>query len=150
MIMFHDYDDCFDGCEPKFLVRLDDDAIGVKNDNRPDCPYFVFKTKKETAVKYRIPPLFVTLIAAATLASSGAAQAALNDRGGGLLYDDVLNVTWLQDANYAKTSGYDADGRMNWTAATATPTRATTPTGWTRKRSGWNWSRRRRTPAPRP
>ena len=77
MIMFHDYDDCFDGCEPKFLVRLDDDAIGVKNDNRPDCPYFVFKTKKETAVKYRIPPLFVTLIAAATLASSGAAQAAL-------------------------------------------------------------------------
>lgn len=119
MIMFHDYDDCFDGCEPKFLVRLDDDAIGVKNDNRPDCPYFVFKTKKETAVKYRIPPLFVTLIAAATLASSGAAQAALNDRGGGLLYDDVLKVTWLQDANYAKTSGYDADGRMNWTAATA-------------------------------
>jgi hypothetical protein len=29
----------------------------------------------------------------------------------------VLNVTWLQDANYAKTSGYDADGQMNWTAA---------------------------------
>jgi hypothetical protein len=45
---------------------------------------------------------------------SGTAQAALHDRGGGLIYDDVLNVTWLQDANYAKTSGYDADGWMTW------------------------------------
>jgi hypothetical protein len=49
---------------------------------------------------------------------SGAAQAALIDRGGGLIYDDVLNVTWLQDANYAKTSGYVADGLMNWIDAT--------------------------------
>jgi hypothetical protein len=45
-------------------------------------------------------------------------HAALWDRGGGLIYDDHLNITWLQDANYAKTSGYDADGRMNWTGAT--------------------------------
>ena len=45
------------------------------------------------------------------------AQAALVDRGGGMLYDTVLNVTWLQDANYAKTSNYDADGRMTWTQA---------------------------------
>jgi hypothetical protein len=56
-------------------------------------------------------------LATAGLLTSGAAQAELIDRGGGLLYDDVLNVTWLQDANYAKTSGYDADGAMNWTAA---------------------------------
>lgn len=48
---------------------------------------------------------------------SGAAQAALHDRGGGLIYDDVLKVTWLQDANYAKTSGYDSDGSMNWSRA---------------------------------
>ena len=41
-------------------------------------------------------------------------NAALFDRGGGLIYDDVLNITWLQDANYAKTSGYDADGKMTW------------------------------------
>ena len=27
-------------------------------------------------------------------------KAALYDRGNGLIYDDVLNVTWLQDANY--------------------------------------------------
>jgi hypothetical protein len=45
------------------------------------------------------------------------AQAILIDRGGGLIYDDVLNITWLQDANYAKTSGYDADGRMTWDQA---------------------------------
>ena len=49
--------------------------------------------------------------------ASGTAQASLLDRGNGLLYDDVLNVTWLNDANYAKTSGYDVDGRMNWAAA---------------------------------
>lgn len=49
--------------------------------------------------------------------SSIDAQAALIDRGGGLLYDDVLDVTWLQDANYAKTSGYNADGKMDWNTA---------------------------------
>lgn len=58
------------------------------------------------------------LVAAlAATAAMGSAQAALFDRGGGLIYDDVLNITWLQDANYAKTSGYDADGKMNWYAA---------------------------------
>ena len=45
------------------------------------------------------------------------ANAVLFDRGGGLIYDDVLNVTWLQDANYAQTSGYDADGLMGWADA---------------------------------
>lgn len=54
-----------------------------------------------------------------TAGLSGAAQAALHDRGGGLIYDDVLNVTWLQDANYAKTSGFDSDGKMSWFEATA-------------------------------
>lgn len=58
-------------------------------------------------------------LATAGLLASGVAQAALFDRGGGLIYDDVLKITWLQDANYAQTSGYDADGRMNWTAANA-------------------------------
>ena len=58
-------------------------------------------------------------LATAGVLGSGLAQAALHDRGGGLLFDDVLGVTWLQDANYAKTSGYDADGLMNWSAANA-------------------------------
>lgn len=34
-------------------------------------------------------------------------------------YDDVLDITWLADANYAQTSGHDADGRMNWPDANA-------------------------------
>ena len=61
-----------------------------------------------------------TLIASTFLAAgltSGSAQAALVDRGGGLIYDTDLDVTWLQDANYAKTSGYDADGLMTWEVA---------------------------------
>ena len=56
-------------------------------------------------------------LATVGLLSSGVGQATLFDRGGGLLYDNVLNVTWLQDANYAKISGYDADGKMTWGAA---------------------------------
>ena len=47
------------------------------------------------------------------------ATAALYDRGNGLIYDDVLDITWLQDANYAQTSGYDSDGRMHWLQAKA-------------------------------
>ena len=46
-------------------------------------------------------------------------QAALIDRGNRLIYDNDLNITWLQDANFAKTSSYDADGRLNWAAANA-------------------------------
>jgi hypothetical protein len=50
---------------------------------------------------------------------TGVSNAMLWDRGGGLIYDDVMNLTWLQDATYARTSGYDADGFMNWDDAVA-------------------------------
>lgn len=40
--------------------------------------------------------------------------AVLIDRGGGLIYDTDFDITWLQDANYAKTSGFDVDGVMSW------------------------------------
>ena len=55
----------------------------------------------------------------AVMGLAGNASATLFDRGGGLIYDDVLNITWLQDANYAQTSGFDADGLMNWDNAKA-------------------------------
>lgn len=67
-------------------------------------------------------------LATAGVLSSGVAQAALFDRGGGLIYDDVLNVTWLSDANYGAGSTYDdnengggtiIDGRMTWANANA-------------------------------
>ena len=47
------------------------------------------------------------------------AGATLIDRGGGLIYDDDLDITWLQDANYPYTSGYQTqyDGRMGWEQA---------------------------------
>ena len=65
--------------------------------------------------KYRV----LAALLAAGMGMAGEASAALIDRGNGLIYDSDLNITWLQDANYAKTSGHDADGLMNWTAATA-------------------------------
>jgi hypothetical protein len=55
------------------------------------------------------------------VALSGHANAELLDRGGGLIYDTLLNVTWLQDANYVSTSGYDTSlygsnywGQLTW------------------------------------
>ncbi len=66
-------------------------------------------------MRHKLPTL--TLLAGLCL--SGAAQATLIDRGGGLIYDDVLNLTWLQDANYAKTSGYGNNGSMYWGDAVA-------------------------------
>ena len=50
----------------------------------------------------------------AGLALSGAAQASLINRGGGMIYDVDRNITWLADANYAFNSGYDDDGAMLW------------------------------------
>jgi len=50
----------------------------------------------------------VALALVAGLSASGVAQGALFDRGGGLIYDDVLKVTWLQDANYAASELSDA------------------------------------------
>ncbi|MFW0778569.1 MAG: DUF1566 domain-containing protein [Rickettsiales bacterium] len=59
--------------------------------------------------------LLVPLFASSTFMFS--AQAALYDRGNGLIYDDVHNITWLQDANYAHTSGYKFGGNMSWDEA---------------------------------
>ena len=44
--------------------------------------------------------LALFVIAAFALVS-GAAHATLMNNGGGLIYDSDLNITWLQDANYA-------------------------------------------------
>lgn len=53
-------------------------------------------------------------ITTALLLVTGAANAALLSRAGGqAYYDDVLNITWLGDANYANTSGWN-NGWMTW------------------------------------
>lgn len=41
------------------------------------------------------------------------AGAALHARDGGMVYDDVMNVTWLADMDYARSSGYHSDGEMS-------------------------------------
>lgn len=54
------------------------------------------------------------------------AHAVLVDRGGGMIYDTDLDVTWLQDANFCTSNptdpacvlaGANASGQMNWTQA---------------------------------
>lgn len=75
------------------------------------------------------------LLAACSLFILAPAQAALIDRGNGMIYDDVQNLTWLQDTRYAFTSGLvgydyvddfnrhynsvDPYGRMIWAQAMA-------------------------------
>ena len=49
--------------------------------------------------------------------AAATSHAAFIDIGGGMVYDTDLNITWLQDANYAQTSGFDADGKMTWNEA---------------------------------
>ena len=64
------------------------------------------------------------LLAGAALAAAGTSQAALVNRGGGLIYDTVLDITWLADMNHAQTQ-YDstggalgtANGKMEWLQA---------------------------------
>jgi hypothetical protein len=61
----------------------------------------------------------VGMALALLLAMPSLSKAMLIDRGGGLIYDTTLNITWLQDANYARTSGYDAEGLKSWNTAVA-------------------------------
>jgi hypothetical protein len=65
--------------------------------------------------------LACALLSAVTISS---AEAALVDRGGGMIYDTDLNVTWLKNANQGAGSSFDdgfdtADGRMTWDNAKA-------------------------------
>jgi hypothetical protein len=62
---------------------------------------------------------------------TGSAQAALVNRGGGMIYDTTLNITWLADMNYAKTSGYAASGVAPGSSNN------NTNTIWTDGRMGW-------------
>lgn len=61
----------------------------------------------------------MAIVLASGVLTAPAANATLIDRGNGMIYDDANNLTWLADINYAKTSGFDADGRMNWFDAVA-------------------------------
>ncbi|MFK8029355.1 MAG: DUF1566 domain-containing protein [Gammaproteobacteria bacterium] len=55
----------------------------------------------------------IVLIASLTLATALPANAELFDRGAGLIYDSVLDVTWLQNAQLGQPSSNWA-GQMSW------------------------------------
>jgi hypothetical protein len=67
--------------------------------------YKVPEISKEDIMKFFSKASWV-LLAVIFLGFSNSIQAELLDRGNGMIYDTVLNITWLQDANYAFTSGY--------------------------------------------
>jgi hypothetical protein len=82
-------------------------------------------TNVNTNVSTKAKQLAVASVLASTLlisqsANAGLIERTITDTTFGTVqayYDDVLDLTWLKDANFAKTSGYDADGKMTWTAA---------------------------------
>jgi len=64
-------------------------------------------------MKYASAPVILATLTVISVA----AHAELFDRGGGLIYDDVLDVTWLQDAAWHVTTNaphVDANGKMTW------------------------------------
>jgi len=77
---------------------------------------FYQPTNQPTKPNYAL----TALLFAASLGFASTADSALMSRlGGQAVYDTDFNITWLADANYAQTSGYDTDGKMNWTTANA-------------------------------
>lgn len=72
----------------------------------------------------RIVRAALALFGTVLLGLASVAHAALIDRGGGLIYDSDLDITWLSDANAARGSAFDDgtdtnDGRMSWASAMA-------------------------------
>lgn len=70
--------------------------------------------------------LTMAALAACVALSASLAHAELQGRdldaavdGYEAFYDTVLNITWLADANFAKTSGHSASGQMTWEDASA-------------------------------
>lgn len=61
---------------------------------------------------YVFKPILVATVMTITVFSF-VCQAALINRGNGLIYDDVLDITWMQDANYISTSGFSTNGSVN-------------------------------------
>ena len=54
---------------------------------------------QEAAKEVEVKSLRGWMVAGAAVAMTGAAQATLIDRGGGMIYDSTQNITWLADMN---------------------------------------------------
>jgi hypothetical protein len=77
----------------------------------------VYTTYQDSRFGVGVMEKKVWLLLAVLFMCVGSVHAELHDRGCGLLYDDVLDITWLQDANYALTKQHDPDGQMTWQQA---------------------------------
>jgi hypothetical protein len=67
-----------------------------------------------------IKGLLKTIALGGLISMGASAQATLVDRGGGLIYDTVLNSTWLKDALYVQTDlNIPFPAQLNWTDAKA-------------------------------
>jgi hypothetical protein len=71
---------------------------------------------KNTLIR-RVTKYHVLALSLCYLFVSLYSHAGLINRGNGLIYDDVLDITWMQNADYLRTSGFQADGYV--TKATA-------------------------------
>lgn len=63
--------------------------------------------------KHYLPKHILAPILAAGLGWSGISHAALVDRGGGMIYDTELDVTWLSDTHYASLEFSANPNRVN-------------------------------------
>ncbi len=59
----------------------------------------------------RLLSLFITMFL--LLGFTHSAKAALHDRGAGLIYDDILDITWMGNANYGGIT-MNWDNAINW------------------------------------
>ena len=55
--------------------------------------------------------IFLMIIIFSLISTS---SAYLIEYEGDIVYDTHFDITWLKDAKYALTSGYDSDGLMSW------------------------------------
>ncbi len=67
---------------------------------------------------------FAVLMLIVCLFSGTTVYAELFDRGNGMIYDSILNITWVQNVALGAGSAYDdgcnsTDGRMTWANAIA-------------------------------
>lgn len=69
------------------------------------------------SMKKVVPLCLVVLAGSANAALLGRDLDGNAANGAEAYFDTVLGITWLGDANYAKTSGYHIDGAMTWSLA---------------------------------
>lgn len=62
-------------------------------------------------MKHQKPLYSIVLIS--SISASGYTQASLFDRGNGLIYDDVLNITWTKNANLFQTQAANNENIVN-------------------------------------